>query len=67
VEQEKRSTEKKVALWRVGQPEDIAYAALVLALGESKYLTGVRLAVDGALPKPPEQTSANVSEPRTRL
>jgi len=47
LEQEKRNTEKIVPLRRVGQPEDIAYAALFLASDESKYITGVTLAVDG--------------------
>lgn len=42
-----RNTEKVIPLRRVGRPDDIAYAALYLASDESKYVTGVILAVDG--------------------
>jgi 3alpha(or 20beta)-hydroxysteroid dehydrogenase len=37
----------KVALGRVGVPEDIAPAYVFLASDESKYVTGAELAIDG--------------------
>ncbi len=33
----------------MGMPDDVAYAALYLASNESKYITGIELAVDGGL------------------
>lgn len=47
LDEQKRGTEKVIPLRRVGEPEDIAFAALFLASDESKYITGVALAVDG--------------------
>jgi 3alpha(or 20beta)-hydroxysteroid dehydrogenase len=38
---------KKVALRRVGQPEDVANVVLFLACDESAYCTGAEFAVDG--------------------
>ncbi|GAA3625194.1 glucose 1-dehydrogenase [Lentzea roselyniae] len=38
---------KKVALRRVGQPEDVANVVLFLASGESAYCTGAEFVVDG--------------------
>lgn len=37
----------KTMLGRVGQPNDVAYAALFLASDEASYITGVALPVDG--------------------
>lgn len=38
---------RAVPLERLGQPEDVAYAALFLAADESSYITGVNIVVDG--------------------
>lgn len=38
---------KSIPLGRMGQPEDIAYAALYLASDESSYVVGSELVVDG--------------------
>jgi len=38
-----------VPLGHMGQPEDVAYAALFLASDESKYITGIELNVDGGI------------------
>jgi len=38
-----------IPLGRIGQPRDIAYAALYLASDEAKYVTGAQLVVDGGL------------------
>jgi 3(or 17)beta-hydroxysteroid dehydrogenase len=40
---------KDIPMQRLGEPEDIAYAALFLASDESKYITGTELTVDGGL------------------
>ncbi|HVT93376.1 MAG TPA: SDR family oxidoreductase [Bryobacteraceae bacterium] len=37
----------QTALGRTGRPEEVAWAALFLASGESSYITGATLAVDG--------------------
>ena len=45
----------------MGEPEDIAYAALYLASDESKYITGQALIVDGGYtlaPLPPKAPEA---------
>ena len=42
-----QSTIKKVALGRIGKPEEIANAALFLASDESSFVTGSALMVDG--------------------
>lgn len=38
-----------VPLGHMGEPEDVAYAALFLASDESKYITGIELNVDGGI------------------
>ena len=40
---------KGIPLKAIGEPDDIAYAALYLACGESKYVTGQELTVDGGV------------------
>lgn len=44
---ENRRGMENVPLRRLGQPEDVAYAALYLASDESSFVTGVVLCVDG--------------------
>ena len=39
--------EKKIPLQRIGEPQDVANAALFLASSESSYITGIDLIVDG--------------------
>lgn len=38
-----------IPIGHMGQPEDVAYAALFLASNESKYITGIELNVDGGI------------------
>ena len=42
-----RRMEQSIPMARLGDPEDIGYAALFLASGEAKYITGQTLVVDG--------------------
>ena len=39
----------KIPLGRMGDPEDVAYAALYLASDESKFITGIELTIDGGI------------------
>jgi NAD(P)-dependent dehydrogenase (short-subunit alcohol dehydrogenase family) len=43
----RRNAVARVPLGRAGRPDEIAAAALFLASGESSYITGVELFVDG--------------------
>ncbi|MFB6156172.1 MAG: SDR family NAD(P)-dependent oxidoreductase [Haloferacaceae archaeon] len=43
-------------LGRFGRPEDVAEAALFLASGRSRFVTGTELVVDGGLSAGPDQT-----------
>ncbi len=47
LDDQKRRTKKVIPLRRIGEPEDIANAALFLASDVSKYITGLALTVDG--------------------
>lgn len=40
---------RQIPLGRVGEPDDIAYAALYLASDEAKFVTGAELKVDGGI------------------
>jgi NAD(P)-dependent dehydrogenase (short-subunit alcohol dehydrogenase family) len=39
----------KTLLGRLGRPEEVASVALFLASGESSYVTGVDIVVDGGM------------------
>lgn len=40
---------KKIPLGRMGEPRDVAYAALYLASDESQFVTGTELLIDGGI------------------
>ncbi len=40
---------KEIPLGIMGEPKDVAYAALYLASDESKYVTGIELNIDGGI------------------
>ncbi len=38
-----------IPMGRIGEPEDVAYAAVFLASDESKFITGIELKIDGGM------------------
>lgn len=40
---------RDIPLGVMGEPNDVAYAALYLASDESKYVTGIELTIDGGI------------------
>ncbi len=44
-----RAIAKDIPMKTMGEPDDVAYAALYLASEESKYITGIELTIDGGL------------------
>ena len=48
-----------VPMGRLGEPIDIAWAALFLAGNESRYITGQRIVVDGGQTLPETRSAVN--------
>ena len=51
-EQRKRAIEvisSEIPLGTMGEPKDVAYAALYLASDEAKYVTGIEMNIDGGI------------------
>ena len=48
-EEQRRIVEQRQVMKRIGQPEDIGYAAAFLASDEASFITGTQLFVDGGL------------------
>ena len=44
-----RAAVEKMSLTRMGRPEDVAYACLVLSTDEAEFLTGIEFVVDGGM------------------
>ena len=44
-----RKLARQIPLGHIGEPEDIANAALYLASDESKFMTGAELKLDGGI------------------
>jgi len=44
-----RAAVEKMSLTRMGRPEDVAYACLVLSTDEAEFLTGIEFTVDGGM------------------
>lgn len=63
-ERKKRIAEfaKDIPMKRLGEPEDVAYAAIFLASDEAKYITGIELNIDGGLLAGSSATPAKVED-----
>lgn len=48
-DEQRRQVENRQVMKRIGQPEDIGYAAAFLASDEASFITGTQLFVDGGL------------------
>ena len=44
-----KSVEAGIPMGKMGEPDDVAHAAVYLASNESKYLTGIELTIDGGI------------------
>lgn len=49
VEQRDQLLARGIPMGRIGEPEDVAYAAVFLASDESKFITGIELKIDGGM------------------
>ena len=44
-----KAIEKDIPMGKMGEADDVAFAALFLASDESKYITGIELNIDGGI------------------
>jgi len=49
VEQRDKLLARGIPLGRIGEPEDVAYAAVYLGSDEAKFITGIELKIDGGM------------------
>ncbi len=49
VEERDKLLSRGIPMRRIGEPEDVAYAAVYLASDESKFITGIELKIDGGM------------------
>ena len=54
-----RQTESCIPMARLGDPEDVAYAALFFSTDESRYITGQTIIVDGGQTLPESILATN--------
>ena len=54
-----KAQEASIPMGKLGEPEDIAYAALFLASDEAKYITGETITVDGGQTLPESRFAVN--------
>ncbi len=48
-EERDQALSRGIPMRRIGEPEDVAYAAVYLASDESKFVTGIELKIDGGM------------------